>query len=149
MIKIVSASEEITRGVAEKLAREASKTKKLNHALIFALQGNLGAGKTTFIKGFIRGLGYKKRITSPTFLIFKRFDVKNKGFKNVYHVDAYRIKRGSELDVLGFKEVLSSSQNIVLVEWADKIKKVLPERTIWIKFDYGKYENERKIIIHK
>ena len=133
-------------------------------AAVFALTGELGSGKTTFVQGFFLGLGIKRRATSPTFIIFRRFRISGssvpprprsgrgspKGGKgqvssvrSVYHVDAYRIKKPSELDVLGLKEILRDPQNIVLIEWAENIKEVLPKSTIWLKFHHGRKENER------
>jgi len=119
---------------------------------VFALQGELGAGKTTFVQGFLRGLGIKRRSASPTFIIFRRFRIGRKSlvvsrqsFRNVYHVDAYRIKKPRELLALGFKEILSDPQNIVLIEWAENIKRILPKETTWLRFAHGKKQNERTI----
>src|SRR3990172_7887544 len=69
--------------------------RKLSHALVVALQGELGAGKTTFVQGLLRSLGVKQNILSPTFVIMKRFSLRNRKthFRNVYHIDAYRIHR--------------------------------------------------------
>ena len=112
-------------------------------ALVFALQGDLGAGKTTFTQGFLSGLGIRKRSGSPTFIIFRKFIVHSAWYQSVYHVDAYRLKKPRELAVLGFKEMLSNPRNIVLIEWAENIKSVLPKGTIWLRFAHGKNENER------
>lgn len=144
-MKLKSFSPETTQKIAALMAREVLHTKVFRHALLIALKGNLGSGKTCFVQGFIKGLGYRDKITSPTFLIFRRFGIKSKNFKNVYHVDFYRIKNKKELRVLDFKKILSSSQNIVLVEWADRIKTIIPKKSLWIKFSYGKEENERII----
>lgn len=111
--------------------------------MVFALKGDLGSGKTTFVQGFLRGLGIKSKITSPTFLIFKRFKVNNLRFKNAYHIDCYRIKKSKELLDLGLKEILNLSQNIVLIEWSEKIRRALPSNAIWIKFEHGKKEDQR------
>jgi|ERR1700722_6074327 len=110
------------------------------YATIIALQGNLGAGKTTFTQGFAKGLGIKRRMMSPTFVLMRRF-------KNLYHIDAYRIKKIDSLEVLGLKEIFADPKNIVLVEWPENIKKILPRGTIWLKFEYGKTENQRRIVI--
>ena len=68
-------------------------------------------------------------------------------FKNIFHVDAYRISDAKELLEVGVEEILKNPLNIVLVEWADRVKRVLPKETIWVKFKYGKERNEREIII--
>ncbi len=66
-------------------------------------------------------------------------------YKNFYHVDAYRITDAEELDVLGFEKILADPQNIVLVEWADKIKEILPKDALWLEFSHGKNVEERMI----
>ena len=121
-------------------------------AIVVALQGDLGAGKTTFTQGFARGLGLKRRMASPTFIIMRRFAIPRSAknptpkFKNIYHIDAYRLKKLDSLEVLGLKEILPDPKNILLIEWPEKIKKILPKETVWIKFRHGKKENERVII---
>jgi tRNA threonylcarbamoyladenosine biosynthesis protein TsaE len=154
----LSYSSDETKKLGEKIAQKIAKDKTrkcANGAFVIALTGDLGSGKTTFVQGFLRGLGIKKRVTSPTFIIFRRFGInsgknirgaiREKNFKNVYHVDAYRLKKAKDLSVLGFKEILDDPRNIVLVEWAEKMKKILPRKALWIKFRHGKKENERKI----
>lgn len=117
------------------------------HAVVFAMQGDLGAGKTTFVQGFFRGLGLKNRAPSPTFIIMRRHGLKRGHFKNIFHVDAYRLKNAAALGVLDFENVLSDPKNIVLIEWADRVKGVLPKGTAWLKFKHGRRENERTIAI--
>lgn len=75
----------------------------------------------------------------------RRTALKSRKFKNVFHVDAYRIKKPKELSALGFRDILENPQNIVLIEWAEKIKNILPKRAFWLRFRHGKKENERKI----
>lgn len=137
-----------TKNLAKILALEAVKTKRNKGALVFGLVGDLGSGKTTFIQGFIRGLGIKKRVTSPSFLMMRNYKLRAKNYAKVYHIDAYRIKNPKELLVLGLKEILAGPKNLVLIEWADKIKRILPKNAIWINFKYGKKENERVINIY-
>ncbi len=146
----LSFSSEKTKNFGEGLARKYAKRSTRKGALVFALTGDLGSGKTTFTQGFLRGLGLKKRTTSPTFIIFRRFvlrsktsHLKPKTYSHFYHIDAYRIKDPRELTALGIKEIFSDPKNIVLVEWADKIKNILPQSAIRIKFLHGKKENER------
>lgn len=147
-------------GVFEKITKSAAETKKIgvslgfnlrkerlgNHALIMALEGDLGSGKTTFIQGLAAGLGIKGNVLSPTFLILKQFPLSLKKYKNFYHIDAYRLKNDGELLELGFKDLIKNPENIIVVEWADKIKKILPENILRIEFEnLGK--NKRKIIL--
>ncbi len=130
----------IAAGLAKELLRVKTKRKK---ALVLALSGDLGSGKTTFVQRFLRSLGIRKKITSPTFVIFKRFKIQDLRFKNGYHIDCYRIKKSKELLDLGIKEILNNPQNIVLIEWAEKIKKSLSRDTIWLRFYHGKKINQR------
>lgn len=118
------------------------RTKK---SLVIALQGEMGTGKTTFIKALAKILGLKKRIVSPSFLIIKSFPLKKGCFKKLFHIDVYRLKKTSELTKLGFIEIIKEPKNLVLIEWAEKIKTLLPQDTIWLKFKLGKKENERII----
>lgn len=117
-----------TNRLAKILAQEiVKKSLKNKTALIIGLEGELGSGKTTFIKAFAKGLGIKKRLTSPTFVLMKNY-------RNFYHIDCYRIKSYKDILGLDFKEIISNAKNIVLIEWAEKIRKILPKDTIWIKF---------------
>ena len=139
-----------TKKLANLLARKFLQRRlKQKGALVLALSGDLGAGKTTFVQGFLRGLGVRKKITSPTFVIIKNYElrIKNHGkYGRAYHIDCYRIKKVKELLDLGLKEILENPQNIVLIEWAERIKRALPKNAVWLKFEHGEKENQR--IIH-
>ena len=106
--------------------------------VVLGLIGDLGSGKTTFLKGLAKGLKIKNRITSPTFVIIKQFDVppKTSFFKYFYHIDCYRIEKPEEILGLNFFEIISSPFNIVAIEWADRIKKLLPPRSILLEFKF-------------
>lgn len=142
-----------TKKFAARLAREiiGAHPPKIGvnprRATVVALIGDLGAGKTTFTQGFSRGLGLRRRITSPTFLLVKRLRVKGKRFNSLFHIDCYRLQNAKELPPLGIKKILRDPKNIVLIEWADKIKKLLPRETIWIHFTHGGAEHERHVDI--
>jgi tRNA threonylcarbamoyladenosine biosynthesis protein TsaE len=130
--KFLTKNEKETKKLAKILASEILKTKKVypersRGAVVIGLEGNLGAGKTTFIQAFAKGMGIKKRLTSPTFVLMKKYN-------NLYHLDCYRIKDSQEVLALDFKEFISEPKNIVLIEWAEKIRKILPKNKIWIKF---------------
>ena len=156
--KTTSSSE--TKKLAAVLAKKFSKKKSGRHALVFALTGDLGSGKTTFVQGFLRALGVKSKITSPTFVLIKNYSITQlPNYSRAYHIDCYRIKKPNELLKLGFKGILKNPRNIVLIEWAEKIsakggpasggKKILPKNSIWLKFEHGKKENERIIKVGK
>ena len=147
-IKFLSQSPKQTKKIAKILALELLKTKlKLRTGLVIGLIGQLGSGKTTFIQGFIKGLGIKRRITSPTFVLIKNYEVRIKNYKKAYHIDCYRISGPKELLKLGFKEIIRSPKTIILIEWAEKIRKILPKNTIWVEFKHAKKQNEREIAI--
>jgi len=142
-----------TKKLASILASVIANQRRVNlkNALVFALTGDLGTGKTTFIQGFLRGLKIKKKITSPTFVLIKKFVIRVNPRINprksatVYHIDCYRIKKASELLKIGLREIFNNPQNIILIEWAEKIKNFLPKNTIWIKFKHGEKINQRTI----
>jgi len=128
-----------TRNAGIKIAKEILGRGPSKKAVVLGLVGDLGGGKTTFLQGFAKGLGIKQRITSPTFVIMKRFN-------NFYHLDCYRIKKPKELMDLGFKKIISNPKNIVAIEWAGRIKKIMPKETIWINFEFIN-NRTRKIVI--
>lgn len=130
---------------AEKISNFSSPISKRRRAVVVALTGGLGSGKTTFIQGFLGGLGVRKRSTSPTFIIFRRFALSNLPFASAYHVDAYRIKKLRELLGLGFGDILADKRNIVMIEWADKVAGILPRGTLRLRFLHGAEEHERTV----
>ncbi|GAI08671.1 unnamed protein product [marine sediment metagenome] len=118
-------------------------------AFVLGLVGELGGGKTTFLQGFAKGLGIKEKILSPSFVIMKRFDIKHKTptpFKAFYHIDCYRIEKVKEILNLDFKEIISNPQNIVAIEWADRLWKILPKDTLVLEFEF-KNRSKRKVKI--
>ncbi len=118
-------------------------------ALVVALQGDLGAGKTTFVQGFLKGLRIKKRATSPTFVIMRRYKIPHvqrvAHHAYLHHMDAYRLRKPDDVTLLGFEKILADPRSILLVEWPENIKGALPKGAVKIKFKYGKKENERII----
>ena len=112
--------------------------KKSSCPIVVGLKGDLGSGKTTFIQGFARGLGIKNRIMSPTFIIFRHYLLRKKSRAHLFHMDAYRIKKSSELKHLNFEEILSLPKSVMLIEWPEKIKKALPRKIRWLEFRHGK-----------
>lgn len=146
-MRFISTSVKKTHELAKLLARKFKKTLKKDHAMVIALQGNLGSGKTTFVKGFARALGAHNRITSPTFIIFRSHKLRNAPHTHLFHMDAYRLKATKDLHALDFKNILKNPKHIILIEWAENIKRALPKHTHWISFDYGKKKNERVISI--
>jgi len=149
MTEIVVKSAKETRKIAEILAEEVKKTPR-SRAMILALAGNLGAGKTTFVQGFATAFGIKEKITSPTFVLLKIYNLGRKrktalADSFLVHTDCYRLNSPRDLIQLGFKKILEDKNAIILIEWADKIGKILPAGAIWIKFEHGAKNNERII----
>jgi tRNA threonylcarbamoyladenosine biosynthesis protein TsaE len=132
-MKFITTTAKQTQKLGEALAQE------LKGGKIICLSGELGSGKTTFTQGLLQGLKIKGPYTSPTFVIMKKY--KN----NVYHIDAYRVKDKDILN-LGWEEIIRDKNNIVIVEWADRIKKIIPKNSLWIKFEWvGEKEREIRI----
>ena len=96
---------------------------------IIALTGEMGAGKTVFAKGFAKGLGVKETVNSPTFTLVQIYD---DGRLPLYHFDVYRIEDPSEMEETGFDDDIEGS-GVTLVEWADRIRDLMPESTVWIR----------------
>mgnify|MGYP001589613039 FL=1 len=112
-------------------------------AVVLALIGDLGSGKTAFAQTFAEALGVKEKTKSPTFIIFRKSKIADKewnkkGFESLYHFDVYRIHNEKEILNLGWEEIISNPKNIVLVEWADKIEKILPKNCVKIMFKHLK-----------
>lgn len=165
------------------LTKQPSQTKKIgtilaksilnlylhsDKAVVLGLKGNLGAGKTTFLQGFARGLGIQENVLSPTFVILKKYalqDTKKRNKKSskisarsereagrkrqslysrFYHIDCYRIQKPREILALGFQKIVSNPKNIITIEWAERILKILPQNTLWIQLTVIN-KNTRKI----
>lgn len=137
-----------TKKLGKRLAKEISKAPLAKGALTLGLIGDLGSGKTTFLKGFAQGLKVKSKILSPTFVIIKRFPLTRLPFANFYHIDCYRIQDPKELLALGLREIMDDPKNMVAVEWAEKIKKLLPPDVSILKFKLSG-EQKRKITLKK
>lgn len=122
MVKIKSKSLEETQKVASDLAKDLLQKPLQENAVLLLLRGNLGSGKTTFVKYLAQALGVKQTITSPTFVIFKKYHLGEGGkFENLFHFDCYRLQSSQDLDVLNFKEIISRPQNIVILEWPENV----------------------------
>ena len=142
-MKIITKSTKETKDFGLRLA------KKAQGGQIFALIGDLGGGKTYFTKGFAKGLGIKKVIQSPSFLLMKIYTIKKGRVKYFCHVDTYRLKNPKEILEIGLREYLGQLDTITVIEWADKIKHILaPYPKTVLKFTF-KDKNTRDIEITK
>ena len=119
-------------------------------ARIITLSGDLGAGKTTFTQAFARELGVKEIVTSPTFIVYKVYDLpEHVAFERLVHVDAYRLESAEELRTHGFDALLQDIENIVIIEWPEKVPgllKGIPHQALTISV-VG--ENDRTITLHE
>lgn len=122
----------------QKVAYEIGKW--VHAGMVLTLEGDLGAGKTTFTKGLAKGLGIKRNVNSPTFTIIKEYH----GRLPLYHMDVYRLENGA--DEIGLDDYLFGV-GVCVVEWASMISDLLPSNRLDIKI-FRESENERRIELH-
>jgi tRNA threonylcarbamoyladenosine biosynthesis protein TsaE len=125
--------------------------KQGNKAVVVALFGDLGAGKTAFVKKCAEHLGIKDTIISPTFVIEKIYKLpkeKNNIWQHLVHIDAYRFENFSEMKHLGFDELVNNKRNLIFVEWPERIIGALPEERENVYFTFID-EDTREIDIRK
>lgn len=134
-MEIISKSEEETRNLAKKLGE------RLKPGDVICLWGDLGTGKTLFIQGIAEGLGIERRITSPSFFTMRVYG-------NFYHLDLYHVQSLKEVKGLSLEEIFLNPENIVAIEWAEKLKNVLPKKRIDVEFKYVD-DKKRRIKITK
>ncbi|OHA70430.1 MAG: tRNA (adenosine(37)-N6)-threonylcarbamoyltransferase complex ATPase subunit type 1 TsaE [Candidatus Wildermuthbacteria bacterium RIFCSPHIGHO2_02_FULL_49_9] len=146
---IHSSSYKATQRIAKELAQTILKSPKRKGALVLALKGELGAGKTTFVQGLAKGLGIKENVLSPTFLIIKKYKIQDAKYKlqNLYHIDCYRLKSPGELLQLGWKEIIADPNNVVVVEWADHVKSIIPKDAVWLSFFHVRKQPKVRTIV--
>ena len=116
-------------------------------ATVIALSGDLGAGKTTFVKALAKALGVTEHVTSPTFTIMSGYDTTNDRFEQLIHMDAYRIEDESELGPLRFTELLQQPNTLFCIEWAEQIAGALPSSAARVAFAAGDSEETRTVHI--
>ncbi len=122
-----------------KKTEEAGKefAQKLQGGEVIALYGELGSGKTTFVKGLAKGLGIKETIVSPTFVIIRQLG-------KLVHIDLYRIEQLENIDQLGLQEFTGNEETVTVIEWPERAERALPRDRINIHLEYLG-ENKRKI----
>ena len=145
-MKYKSKNEKETKKIASDL------TKSFYGGEIILLSGDLGAGKTVFVKGLAKALGIKNIVKSPTFNIMKCYSIPKRytlnAIRSLCHIDAYRLENLDDLLDIGVEDYIDD-ERVVVVEWAEKVKGIekLAEKVIKIKIKHGKKENEREITI--
>ncbi|MDR1653328.1 MAG: tRNA (adenosine(37)-N6)-threonylcarbamoyltransferase complex ATPase subunit type 1 TsaE [Prevotellaceae bacterium] len=113
----------------------------MDSSTVFAFCGNMGAGKTTFIKAICEELGVLDEVNSPTFSIVNEYETITG--EHIYHFDCYRINKIEEAINLDFEDYFYS-ENLCFIEWAENIAEILPENTVFVKI---KEENNGKRIL--
>ena len=113
-------------------------------AVVVGLAGELGAGKTAFVKGVAKAFGVPEVVTSPTFVIEKIYKLERQPFKHLIHVDAYRLESAEELRAIGFEEIITDPGNLIFVEWPERVREILPLDMVIIEFEVVG-ENTRRI----
>ncbi len=142
MKKIVTKSEKETLDLGKKLA------KGLKGGEVIGLQGELGAGKTVLVRGLAKGLGIKKNITSPTFLLMRVYPVKrHKTIKQLCHIDAYRISGLKDLEAVGVYDYSGKKDVVCVIEWIEKLPELAKLKNFKkIQIDLDEKDNNKRII---
>jgi len=145
-MEFISKSVEETDQIAINFSEQLNRRAPSAIAMVVGLYGELGSGKTTFMKYLAESFGIKETIQSPTFVIEKIYELENKNFKHLIHIDAYRIEKEEEMINLCWSEIITDPKNLICIEWPEKIAGIMPPHIV-IKFEHNDKENERKIII--
>jgi len=140
--EILSRSEENTQNVAKELFQKYEEYLG-KRPIIFALVGEMGSGKTQFTKGLAKAMGIKEEVVSPTFNLVLEYG-------KLTHIDAWRLKNSGELDSLEFTKYLLDKNNVIAIEWVDRVAHTVRTHSddavvVWIRIEYGKGKNERLI----
>ena len=133
-----SASEQDTEALGRALVQ------RLQPGAVVAFTGDLGAGKTAFVRGMAQGLGISQRVTSPTFTIVNEYEG---GRLPLFHFDMYRLRDADDLFDSGWEDFLRRG-GICAVEWSENIRDALDEDTLWVDIRRGVTDGQRIITLH-
>lgn len=136
MATLISNSPSETEGIARQLAND------IDAGSVLALKGDLGSGKTSFVKGVVAGLGSSADVTSPTFTILHEY---RGGRLPVYHFDFFRMENQQSIERLGIDDYFFGD-GVAVIEWADRFLELIPKQARWILFE-TKSENQRAITL--
>lgn len=140
MSRVITHSEDETKNLGKHFAR-----RQLTIGDVVALYGELGTGKTCFIKGICQGFGVSEHVASPTFTIVNEYAFPG---GKVFHFDFYRINSTAEIRDIGFEEYLDND-GICVIEWADRAKEFLPAHRFDVHLALGVNEKDREITIEQ
>lgn len=124
ILKVISNSPDETEKIGEKLAS------RLKIGDLIALYGDIGSGKTCFVKGLARGLEVKQSVKSPSYSIINEYS----GKYPVFHIDFYRLENNADFESTGWLDYFDYN-GIIIIEWASRVKKLLPKRRFDVYFD--------------
>ena len=140
-MKYISKGPEDTRKIAKEFLDSLKKGEK---AVVVALQGDLGSGKTNFTQIVGSIFDIKENMQSPTFVIEKVYEINWNGFEKLIHIDAYRLEKDEELLHLGWEEIISEPENLIFIEWPENVRAIIPEDAKKISLNFVD-ENTREI----
>lgn len=123
----------VIRDEQEMLALGGALAQACRNAAVIYLRGELGAGKTTLVRGFMRGMGYGAPVKSPTYTLIEPYEL---GARRIYHLDLYRVREAGELAHLGIRD-LYDDDAIMLVEWPERGGRFLPPADVTLDIDYA------------
>ncbi len=132
-IEFFSRSPEQTRRIGMRLGGE------LKVGDVICLQGNLGAGKTTFVQGLAQGWGSIDAVSSPTFILVNEYRRANGGL--IFHLDAYRLESVPEAEELDLDSMLA--EGVLIIEWPEKLDGLIPSQRLWINLDHVREEHRQ------
>lgn len=140
-MKFTTHSAQETQRLAKKIL------KQLQGKNTVALYGQLGSGKTTFIQGLAKALGIKKRLVSPTYILMRSYPIShNLSYNSMLHLDLYRVSSAADLKSIDFEELIKDKNNLVVVEWAEKLNANQIKNSLKLKFKIIS-QNRRQITI--
>ena len=146
--EVVSRSEENTQNLAKEIWQKYEKNKG-KRAIVFALQGEMGTGKTIFTKGLALAMGITEMVTSPTYNLVHTYSLVPSAY-SLTHIDAWRLEKSDELRSLGFEDLIKG-KSVIAIEWAERVSDIIREFDdeaiiIWVKIRFEKKENEPLMI---
>ena len=143
-MEVVAKNLKETKKLATDFVKKILKAPAKKEATVVLLEGELGAGKTAFTKAVAEALGVKEIVRSPTFIIQKIYKLKNKKYRELIHIDAYRFEDGREAKILELDSLLKNPNNLIVVEWPQNISSVFPKNAHYLSFVFVD-ESKRKI----
>ena len=142
---LTTRSAQATRALGKSLAA------RLRGGDVVALRGDLGSGKTMLVQGIAAGLGVKRTVNSPTFILMRVYPVRpaRRGIQQLVHVDGYRIHDEHEFEHIGLPDYLGRPDTVTVIEWPDRLPTLLPRRRWTVRLGTGAHLNHRRITVER